>query len=125
VSIGGDLLDCGARMVSEPQVGLKNKCEEILMNWKTLLVITSLTLSAGLTACNKEAATPDATKPADTTAPAAETKPGETKTETKTTETKPADGMKAGDKPADGMKPGATKTETKTTETKPAATKKP
>jgi septal ring-binding cell division protein DamX len=120
VSIGGAFLDRGDRIVSEPQAGLKNKCEEILMNWKTLLVITSLTLSAGLTACNKEAATPDATKPADTTAPAAETK-----TETKTTETKPADGMKAGEKPADGMKAGETKTETKTTETKPAATKKP
>jgi uncharacterized low-complexity protein len=120
VSIGRDFLDRGARIVDEPQAGLKNKCEEILMNWKTLLVITSLTLSAGLTACNKEAATPDATKPADTTAPAAETKPaepkaGETKTETKTTETKPVDGTKAGE----------TKTETKTTETKPGATKKP
>ena len=38
------------------------------MNWKTLLVITSLSLSAGLTACNTP--TPDATK-TDTATPAA------------------------------------------------------
>jgi hypothetical protein len=72
----------------------KIKCEEILMNWKTLLVIASLSLSAGLTACNKEAAAPDATK-TDTTTPAA-------------TETKPADAVKgAGDAMKDGTK-GAT-----------------
>jgi hypothetical protein len=70
-------------MVNEPQVGLKNKCEEILMNWKSLLVIATLSLSAGLTACNKEATTPDATKPADSAAPAGgeapktDAKPGE------------------------------------------------
>jgi hypothetical protein len=127
----------------------KFKCEEILMNWKTLLVIASLSLSAGLTACNKEAAAPDATK-TDTTTPAAtETKPADgakdaTKTtKTETTETKPVDAMKDGAKGAgdamkdgakgagDAMKDGAkgagdaiknttTKTETKT-ETKPAA----
>jgi hypothetical protein len=88
----------------------KIKCEEILMNWKTLLVIASLSLSAGLTACNKEAAAPDATK-TDTTTPAAtETKPADgakdtTKTtKTETTETKPADAMKGA---ADGMKGAA------------------
>ncbi len=85
------------------------------MNWKTLLVVAGLSLSIGLTACNKEAAAPDATT---TTSPAVtETKPAdavksETKTtETKTTETKPADGAM---KSPDAMKT----TETKTTETK-------
>jgi hypothetical protein len=111
----------------------KIKCEEILMNWKTLLVIASLSLTTGLTACNKEAAAPDATK---------------TETKTETTETKPADGaapkvdatkpadapkgdaMKPADAPkGDATKPadGATKsTTTKTETTKPAdAPKKP
>lgn len=61
------------------------------MNWKTLLVIAGLTLSAGLTACNKEAAAPDATK-TDTTTPAV-------------TETKPADPVKgATDAVKDGTK---------------------
>jgi hypothetical protein len=110
------------------------------MNWKTLLVIASLSLSAGLTACNKEAAAPDATK-TDTTTPAAtETKPADgakdtTKTtKTETTETKPVDGMKgaadgakgaAGDAmkgAADGAKDAVKSTTTKTeTTTKPAA----
>ena len=103
------------------------------MNWKTLLVVAGLSLSIGLTACNKEAAAPDATKvdtTTTTTSPAVttETKPAdgaktETKTtETKTTETKPADGAM---KSPDAMKsPETTKsTTTKTTETKPATTK--
>ena len=90
------------------------------MNWKILLVIAGLSLSAGLTACNKEA-TPDAPK-TETGAPSA------------TTETKPADGMKPGDsktetktettKPGDSMKPGQTKT-TETKTTKPDPTKQP
>ncbi len=82
------------------------------MNWKTLLVIASLTLSAGLTACNKEASTTTETK-TETTKPAESTAPAATTTETKTETNKPADGMKAGE----------TKTETKTI--KPAETKKP
>jgi hypothetical protein len=104
----------------------KLSVRKILMNWKTLLLIASLSLSIGLTACNKQAATPDATKT-------------EVKTET-TTETKPGDAPK-GDamKPAaapkgDAMKPtdaapkgDTTKTtKTETTQTKPAdAPKKP
>ncbi|WP_310418134.1 hypothetical protein [Chamaesiphon sp. OTE_8_metabat_110] len=95
------------------------------MNWKTLLVIGSLLLTTGLTACNKEAAAPDATK---------------TETKTETTETKPVDGaapksdaMKPADSAApkvDAAKPadGASKTTTTTTKetTKPAdAPKKP
>jgi hypothetical protein len=122
VSIGRDLPDRGARIVGEPQAGLKNKCEEILMNWKTLLVITSLTLSAGLTACNKEAATPDATKPADTTAPAASEAP---KSDAKPADApkgdamKPADGKAAAPK-GDAMKPADTKGDKK-----PEAPKKP
>jgi hypothetical protein len=100
------------------------------MNWKTLLVIASLSLTTGLTACSSN----DAGAPkTDTTAPAAttETKPA--------TEAPKADGMK-GDatkttktetstetKPADGAKTDATKTtKTETTQTKPAdAPKKP
>jgi hypothetical protein len=70
------------------------------MNWKILLVIAGLSLSAGLTACNKEAAAPDATKTETTT-----TSPGATDP------TKPA-------------APGQTKT-TETKTTKPDATKKP
>ncbi|MFM2304886.1 MAG: hypothetical protein RLZZ135_2298 [Cyanobacteriota bacterium] len=60
------------------------------MNWKILLVIAGLSLSAGLTACNKEAGAPDATKTESTT-------PGAT------------DPTKAGDKPGamGGDKPGA------------------
>ena len=93
------------------------------MNWKTLLVAAGLSLSIGLTACNKEAAAPDATKvdtTTTTTSPAAtEPKPADgAKIETKTTETKPADGaMKSPD--------ATTTTTTQTTETKPADTKKP
>jgi hypothetical protein len=121
VSIGGDLFDRGARMIGEPQAGLKNKCEEILMNWKTLLVITSLTLSAGLTACNKEAATPDATKPAESTAPAASEAP---KGDAPKSDAKPAEGKGDAMKPAEGkgdaMKPADTKGDKK-----PEATKKP
>jgi hypothetical protein len=88
-------------MMNEPQVGLKNKCEEILMNWKSLLVIATLSLSAGLTACNKEAATPDATKPADSAAPAGgEAKPGDApKTDAKPGDAPKGDAMgKPGDK---------------------------
>jgi hypothetical protein len=68
----------------------KFKCEEILMNWKLLLVIAGLTLTTSLTACSKkdDAAAPDAKAP-ETSAPA---------------ETKPADAMKEGAKPADGAK---------------------
>ena len=62
------------------------------MNWKILLVIAGLSLSAGLTACNKEAAAPDATKTetTTTTSPGAmdSTKPGAAPGQTKTTETK-------------------------------------
>ncbi len=107
------------------------------MNWKTLLVIASLSLSAGLTACNKEAAAPDATK-TDTTTPAAtETKPADgakdaTKTtKTETTETKPVDGMKgatdATKGAADGMKGAAdgAKDAVKSTTTKTETTTKP
>lgn len=77
------------------------------MNWKTLLVIASLTLTTGLTACSSKdgAETPKT----DTVAPAA------------TTETKPATDAK----PADGMKPNAAgKTDAKPG-AKPAETKKP
>ena len=69
------------------------------MTWKTLLVIASLSLTTGLTACNKEAAAPDATK-TDSAPAAVETKPGDA----------PKGDMKPGDKPADApkgdMKPG-------------------
>ena len=102
----------------------KIKCEEILMNWKTFLVIAGLSLTTGLTACNKEATAPDATK---------------VETKTETTETKPVDGaapksdaMKPADTTApksDATKPadGAVKTTTTETKTiKPAeAPKKP
>lgn len=86
------------------------------MNWKTLLVIASLTLSAGLTACNSA---PDATK-TDTAAPAASEAP-------KGDAMKPADAPK-GDamKPAEGTKPAdAPKTDAKPADAKPEATKKP
>jgi hypothetical protein len=109
-------------MVNEPLTWFKIlSVRKFQMNWKILLVIAGLSLSAGLTACNKEAATPDAPK-TETGAPSA------------TTETKPADGMKPGDsktetktettKPGDSMKPGQTKT-TETKTTKPDPTKKP
>jgi hypothetical protein len=123
VSRGADFLDGSARIVGEPQAGLKNKCEEILMNWKTLLVITSLTLSAGLTACNKEAAAPDATKPADTTAPAAETKPADApKTDAKPAEGK-GDAMKPAEGKGDAMKPAEGKGDAPKGDAKPADTK--
>jgi hypothetical protein len=83
------------------------------MNWKILLVIAGLSLSTGLTACNKEAAAPDATK-TETTAPGG------------ADASKPGDAPKMGDKPGDapkmGDKPGA-----KPGDVKPGATapKKP
>ena len=66
------------------------------MNWKTLLVIGSLLLTTGLTACNKEAAAPDATK---------------VETKTETTDVKPVDGAapKTDAKPADAPKGDAMK----------------
>lgn len=102
------------------------------MNWKTLLVIASLTLTAGLTACSS-----NETPKTDTVAPAAntETKPA---TEAPKSDAKPADGAKSDAKPADGMKApdaagktDATKTDAKPaaagakTDAKPAETKKP
>jgi hypothetical protein len=99
------------------------------MTWKTLLVIASLSLTTGLTACNKEAAAPDATK-TDSAPAAVETKPGDAPKGDMKPGDKPADAPKGdmkGDKPADapkgdamkkpadGAKPGA----------KPADTKKP
>jgi hypothetical protein len=80
------------------------------MNWKILLVIAGLSLSAGLTACNKEAATPDAPK-TETTAPGAEApKPG-------AEAPKPGDAPKTGtDMKSPTAKPG---------EKKPDAPKKP
>jgi uncharacterized lipoprotein len=96
------------------------------MNWKTLLVIASLSLSAGLTACNKEAA-PDATK-TDTTAPA-ETKPaGEMKAPEgamKAPEGAKTDAPKGDMKPADGAKTDAPKGDAKPADAKKDATKKP
>jgi hypothetical protein len=71
------------------------------MNWKTLLVIASLSLTTGLTACNKEAEAPKT----DSAAPAAtETKPADAP---KGDAMKPADAPKGDMKPADGAKPGA------------------
>jgi hypothetical protein len=130
VSIGGDFLDGSAILVGEPQAGLKNKCEEILMNWKTLLVIASLTLSAGLTACNKEAAAPDATK-TDSAPAASEAPKGDAMkpADAPKSDAKPADGKGDAMKPADGkadapkgdaMKPADTKGDKK-----PEAPKKP
>lgn len=104
------------------------------MNWKTLLVVASLTLSAGLTSCSQQATTPDATKTETktetTTTPAADTTKPADGMKSDTTKpadaTKPADGMKSDTtKPADGAKSETKTTETKTTETKPAETKKP
>jgi hypothetical protein len=110
-------------MVGEPQAGLKNKCEEILMNWKTLLVITSLTLSAGLTACNKEAATPDATKtdsaPAASEAPKGDAKPADAPK----SDAKPADGKGDAMKPAEGKGDAMKPAEGKGDAMKPADTK--
>jgi hypothetical protein len=93
------------------------------MNWKTLLVIASLSLTTGLTACSSK----DAEAPkTDTTAPAAttETKPA---TEAPKSDTKPADSMKA---PDAAGKTTAPKTDAKPaaggkTDAKPAETKKP
>lgn len=66
-----DFFKQSVMIINEPQVGLKNKCEENLMNWKLLLVVATLSLSAGLTSCkDKTAEAPADTKPADTTAPA-------------------------------------------------------
>jgi hypothetical protein len=119
-------------MMNEPQVGLKNKCEEILMNWKSLLVIATLSLSAGLTACNKEAATPDATKPADSAAPAGDAKPGDApKTDAKPGEAPKGDAMgKPGEAPKGDAKPADAKGDAKPADgakgdKKPDAPKKP
>jgi hypothetical protein len=92
---------------------------KFLMNWKTLLVVASLTLSTGLTACSsKEGAE---TPKTETTAPAAttETKPA---TEAPKSDAKPADGAKSDAKPADGMKApeAAGKTDATKTDAKPA-----
>jgi hypothetical protein len=81
-----------AKIVDETASRLqKFKCEEILMNWKLLLVVAGLTLTTSLTACSKkdDAAAPDAKAP-ETSAPAGETKP--------------ADAPKSDAKPADGAK---------------------
>jgi D-alanyl-D-alanine carboxypeptidase len=104
----------------------KNKCEEILMNFKTVLVIASLVLSAGLTSC--KGTEPEA--PKTDTPPAAVTTPVEApKTDAKPadgkTDAKPADG-KTDAKPADGKtdaKPDAKKDEKKGDAMKPDAKK--
>jgi hypothetical protein len=75
------------------------------MNWKTLLVAASLSLSAGLTACNQAEKAPEAgtdPKPAESAAPAAtETKPMESKA--------PDAGAKTDAKPEAGKSPEAAK----------------
>lgn len=86
------------------------------MNWKTLLVIASLTMSAGLTACSDtKTTTPDATTTTPAASPAA----------SPAADGKSGDAMKSGDakttttetktevKPASGTKTTETKTETK------------
>jgi hypothetical protein len=86
----------------------KFKCEEILMNWKLLLVIAGLTLTTSLTACSKkdDAAAPDAKAP-ETSAPAGETKPAEG---AKDAAGKAADSVKdAAGKAAEGAKDAAGK----------------
>jgi hypothetical protein len=85
------------------------------MNWKILLVIAGLSLSAGLTACNKEAA-PDAPK-TETTTPGAEApKPGDAP-KTGAEAPKPGDAPKTGtDMKSPTAKPG---------DKKPDAPKKP
>jgi hypothetical protein len=99
------------------------------MNWKTLLVIASLSLTTGLTACNKEAEAPktDATAPAateapktDAGAPAADTKPADAP---KGDAMKPADAPKTDAKPADAPKGDAMKkpADGAKTDAKPAA----
>jgi transcription termination factor Rho len=88
------------------------------MNWKTLLVITSLTLSAGLTSCGKEAEAPktDGGAPAATEAPKGDAapkdmgKPGDApKTEAPKGDAAPKDMGKPGDAPKTEAKPGEAK----------------
>jgi hypothetical protein len=107
----------------------KNKCEEILMNFKTVLVISSLVLTAALTSCKgpeAEAPKTDTAAPAATTAPAeapkgdamkpAEAPKGDAMKPEGKTDAKPADGKtdaKKDEKKGDAMKPDAKKDEKK------------
>ncbi|WP_310429784.1 hypothetical protein [Chamaesiphon sp. VAR_48_metabat_135_sub] len=94
------------------------------MNWKTLLVIASLSLTTGLTACNSATEAPKT----DSAAPAAtETKPADAP---KGDAMKPADAPKGDMKPADGAKTDAPKGDAKPadgakTDAKKDAPKKP
>jgi hypothetical protein len=94
------------------------------MNWKTLLVIASLTLTAGLTSCKgaEEAPKTETTAPA-TTAPADSMKPAEApKTDAKPGDAmKPAEAPKTDAKPGDAMKPA----EAPKTDAKPGDAMKP
>jgi hypothetical protein len=118
---GLDIFDVSARMgASRKNSAQKNKCEEILMNFKTVLVISSLVLSAALTSCKG----PEAEAPkTDTAPPAATTAPVEApKTDAKPADGKPGDAMKPEGK-GDAMKPADGKTDAKKDEKKGDAMK--
>ncbi len=123
-----DIFDVSARIgTSRKNSAQKNKCEEILMNFKSVLVIASLVLSAGLTSCKGGEEAPKAVEPAPT-APAApveapktdakpaDGKPGDAMKPEGKTDAKPADGKtdaKKDEKKGDAMKPDAKKDEKK------------
>ena len=115
--IAMDFFKQSVMIINEPQIGLKNKCEENLMNWKLLLVVATLSLSAGLTSCKDKAAeAPADTKPADVTAPAADAPKGDA----------PKADAPKGDAPkGEGMKGDAPKGDAPKTDAKKDAPKKP
>jgi hypothetical protein len=95
-----DFLVCGARMVNETTSWFqKISVRKFLMNWKTLLVIASLSLTTGLTACNSTTEAPKT----DSAAPAADAPKGDAM---KPADAPKGDAMKPADAPkGDAMKP--------------------
>jgi hypothetical protein len=107
-----DISAVSARMgTSRKNSAQKNKCEEILMNFKSVLVIATLVLSAGLTSCK---GAEEAPKTGEPVTPAATTAPVEApKTDAKPGDAMKPEGAKTDAKPGDAMKPEGAKTDAK------------